>query len=269
MTELYLYKYFNPSGRFNRKTSRLDAIKKILIKNKIFIPSLELLNDPFELLINNQRNDTIGKSINQKGVLSFTTTFKNLLMWSHYSNGHKGIAIKFKIDLGKSNILKKVQYVKDIGELAILNSMLVKNSEWSYENEYRIITDESLKEITLQDLGLTIDSVIFGFKCTPRTKKEILEICFAAEIKTSEVRLRNDFSFIVTTPQTAEERFFNEAINKYYYEVFKDHIEDVHDEDSSDDYDPNEHIYTEAKASKEYIELLNKKETLKVEFGIS
>ncbi|MES2557205.1 MAG: DUF2971 domain-containing protein [Bacteroidota bacterium] len=105
------------------------------------------------------------------GVLSLTTENDNLLMWSHYSDSHKG----FCIGLDSSEIYKaiggmfgKVIHSDRFPEIPLFgdptNTMIeiltTKSTHWEYEEEYRltkaysaktshILPNEAFKEIIL------------------------------------------------------------------------------------------------------------------------
>ncbi|WP_186172056.1 DUF2971 domain-containing protein [Vibrio chagasii] len=143
------------------------------------------LNDPFELrpssdnvlesLSNVEINIGSGykPSYDDYGIISFTETYNNLLMWAHYANEHKGIVIEF--DLTKLNFNRYQSYpvfdnneedemfasdnpiIKELNEGQvqrvlynhnrpneqkyenILEHFLVKSDEWMYEKEHRVI----------------------------------------------------------------------------------------------------------------------------------
>jgi len=155
------------------------------------------LNDPFECLPTTEQvarlydrifkayqdngfdvkgNDLIGNQIrtsdsnfqyqythlfNKYGIVSLSSTYDNLLMWSHYTNQHKGIVIELDIKkLGLANKIchslistknttqpQKVRYNNN-REIVDLNSnsfnylfdaFFVKSKQWKYEKEYRIV----------------------------------------------------------------------------------------------------------------------------------
>ncbi|MFC6807110.1 DUF2971 domain-containing protein [Methylophaga thalassica] len=143
------------------------------------------LNDPFELrpssenILDKLSNVSV-KTVNEYkasyddyGVISFTETYNNLLMWAHYANDHKGIVIEFdlsklhfnsyqsyplfevdkndEIFAAKNPIIKtlnegslqKVRYSNrrpsEYGCDSILEHFLVKSDDWSYEKEHRAI----------------------------------------------------------------------------------------------------------------------------------
>lgn len=193
----YLYKYFNLWGSFKSGTKtirRLDVFKEILVRKEIFVPSLSMLNDPFELMVNEQHPVSIEKQI---GVLSFTSNESNILMWSHYSGSHSGAVIKFKVSEQsiQNEIFKKVHYIQKFEELKFFEERtLVKSSNWSHENEYRAIMGYNSKFESLSNLGLTIEGVILGSSCDTKTYNQIKEICFAYDFKHGKMELAADFT---------------------------------------------------------------------------
>lgn len=129
------------------------------LKKELKIHSDKLIKD-WSVLIGNFR------------VLSLTTKEKNLLMWSHYADEHKGVVIKFKQKLSLGNPIKvdyhngyqslnnffnmtfayiaikeihgknsevNVDNISNITVDTISKYLFMKMSEWSYENEYRIV----------------------------------------------------------------------------------------------------------------------------------
>lgn len=102
------------------------------------------------------------------GITCFSKNMKNLLMWAHYANSHKGICLGFDINentlhdfiLNSDNInlmLKKVIYREDRPHIKIFNdsnsnfskqfteAILTKDTIWRYEEEYRLIAHNKNK----------------------------------------------------------------------------------------------------------------------------
>jgi hypothetical protein len=120
------------------------------------------------------------------GLICFCDDPQHLLMWSHYSDGHKGIVIGFdpsKLNLGA---IDPVSYVSRRVELnppwqttghdrmkAIITS---KSDLWKYEGEYRVMLKlAGLKKRTLKNGAIgyfhafspaSIVKIIFGFRCS-------------------------------------------------------------------------------------------------------
>lgn len=91
---------------------------------------------------------------NHIGVLSLSESPKNLLMWSHYANSHKGFVIEFdstheffnrkKSQQDELRFIRKVEYSKlrpnfSLSELMNINDFLIKSDDWSYEQEWRML----------------------------------------------------------------------------------------------------------------------------------
>ena len=106
-------------------------------------------------------------------ICSFSKNYKNHLMWSHYADGYRGIVIGFQIDQSKY-LIDKVNY-DGLANFENLprgfdqeKSVFVnKRKDWSYEEEYRIITEK-------QDfINIKIKEIVFGVQ-TPEEDKVII-----------------------------------------------------------------------------------------------
>lgn len=199
-----------------------------LANDTITLVRPKCMNDPFDSLVmmwfneNNIRNinkdykkknsslhfASLAKSYQYYRIRSFcanTDTMKsdktipqNILMWSHYANGHKGICVKYRLkndfvgserstELDKPYVcLKKISYGEDpneivnlnVQEMTIANGFLRKDRNWSYENEVRLISYNADCEEDFIALPMKrnakIEAIYFGYKCT-ETEKEIVK----------------------------------------------------------------------------------------------
>lgn len=140
-------------------------------------PSLRLsqrcaLNDPFELSPDQDTLDKIledahredffqqiaeyasDEGFDDTGIISFTESYNNLLMWSHYADEHKGIVVEFDYHIlnthfnkviGLSSSLERVLYNRERHEIlphatSPKINLLTKSDDWIYEKEHRVIT---------------------------------------------------------------------------------------------------------------------------------
>jgi len=120
------------------------------------------------------------------GVLSLTPHPANFLMWSHYSDSHRGFVIGFDTKiLVKQNFatFSKVKYTDEIPIISVLemNSILMykliytKASPWAYEDEYRFTRImQPNSKITANPS--TLKTVHLGFNMPQKDKFEIIEI---------------------------------------------------------------------------------------------
>lgn len=169
-----IYKYFNANRGFNFLQAPL-----------IRVTNPHLLNDPFEFALTSEISKNIGSILEEDGgrklafrqyldhftsygILSFTKTHDNLLMWSHYADEHKGIVVEFDIPDNDPNSIfhlykskqnhlihsqmidykKKRVYDGDVNKGTIneikKHYLFSKSDEWIYEKEFRFGIDYRL-----------------------------------------------------------------------------------------------------------------------------
>lgn len=86
--------------------------------------------------------------LDQTGILSLATCWKNHLMWSHYANHHKGICIEFSSSVDVFRVALPITYVKELPVILrpsdstdelLRKALLTKAECWAYEQEWRVI----------------------------------------------------------------------------------------------------------------------------------
>jgi hypothetical protein len=152
----------------------------IFLNQRLYSASFRNLNDNFEgqflydFSKGNQRTRLNPVQQEHISICSFSKSFTNHLMWSHYADGHRGVVIGFEID----ELIYKIEKVcydgliicdelpKKFDELKKV--FLNKINDWKYEEEYRIITEK-------QDfINIQIKEVILGAE-TPEEDKIIIK----------------------------------------------------------------------------------------------
>jgi len=152
----------------------------------------------------------------QFGVFSVSETFKNILLWSHYSKSHEGFCVEFdckKLDkyfeinykkFGRVIARHKIKYSKsqpvlnpfkiESSEL-VLNSLIIKSKVWKYELEHRYICHDG------SDISVNIDEdiitkIYLGCKISEKNKNEIIETINIRNIKIKIIQcIRDEYSF--------------------------------------------------------------------------
>ncbi len=161
----YLYKYLDTGSEFNikiegmaglRNKNGFDALTEIL-NGEIFYSNIESFNDPFELKgVGFDGFETEDAIYKRAGYICLSGTCDNILMWSHYAGGHRGVCIElnciedaFYSD-GEAGRVIKVDYDDErvsIGAYNNVDQILKKMSRkakcWSYEEEYRVFNPSS------------------------------------------------------------------------------------------------------------------------------
>ncbi len=174
-----------------------------LIANRITLSHVSEMNDPFDSLFVSWfktlpraqerkyvHTPFLAKSYMYYRIRSFAATsklcksdsiFRNILMWSHYADGHKGICICYRLsrklydytDENKliKNSLCKISYVKRAPYLLknYINpkdAFLTKSSDWNYEKEVRLIsynpTTESKHSFIELDENSSVNCIYLG-----------------------------------------------------------------------------------------------------------
>jgi hypothetical protein len=118
---------------------------------RLKIARLDDLNDPFELWAVAQPDRRLRRAFRETkdemarryGVVCFSLSWHNPLLWSHYAEKHHGLALGFDVH---SEILKAVSYVEQRPVLKQINIevahwlLYTKYIDWQYEQEARIFT---------------------------------------------------------------------------------------------------------------------------------
>ena len=144
-----------------KSLENIEYIIDMVKSNRIYVPKVSQLNDPLEGICNmnfgfagcsyyvdtgtvHPHYDSVRNSY---GVLSLTTRKDSIVMWTHYAGGFNGICVEFE-NMGSFITAEPVTYTeelldsKKIGDsfdIIAYNSLRRKATEWSYEDEYRII----------------------------------------------------------------------------------------------------------------------------------
>jgi Protein of unknown function (DUF2971) len=132
-----------------------------LQKGRLKISTISSLNDPFEFSgaklatydlrrrFERFRTDLDGKV----GIISFARNWHNPVVWAHYAENHKGIAIGFnfeipdgvtgdqrlfKVEYGSTRLAANLNAESEGLDATLQRLSLYKFKHWSYESEYRM-----------------------------------------------------------------------------------------------------------------------------------
>ena len=187
-----------------RSLDKLEYILDILLNERLYCSTYESLNDPLEglfyTIINPlgtskklrqyKRIDDLPTYTSDLRICSLSNSFKDIQMWSHYANGHTGVAIEIDFENHADDAIK-VNYGNGLqkhGTTILAGStptdvLSYKTKNWEDEEEYRIITKDSYYPIQGR-----ITAVYFGVK-TEDSYKDLLKKSVPQGIKFSDTRL--------------------------------------------------------------------------------
>jgi hypothetical protein len=129
---------------------------KSLVEKRLKISRFDDLNDPFELIPYNLKNRqhrwalkaTRSQLGQNNGMLCFSSTWRDPVLWAHYAEKHQGLCIGFELPKRR---YERVQYVatrlpfpkffamEDIQVARVI--LYTKFDSWQYEKEVRVFTD--------------------------------------------------------------------------------------------------------------------------------
>jgi hypothetical protein len=144
---------------FTSEKYALDAISNQCLKLSL----IDDLNDPFELFAadlpdSESRKEALKFKNHMSarvGIICFSKNWKNPLLWSHYADRHKGVALEFQIkdDIALPVKYRKNRFLINLKEIAYNKRKvtkaeteglwLTKYKPWVYEKEIRIICTKS------------------------------------------------------------------------------------------------------------------------------
>lgn len=204
----------------------LNRVVDILDNHRLYLSDGKNFNDPFEITVTDKKNCKV-RHIEGLHILSLTNSFRNKLIWSHYTDSHKGVCLTVQVPnhlvypicysteriyedsdinniISSSTRITKKSVDKDFSPLSKNKKMAyIKDKKWLYEKEYRIVFDkEDESGLIHQDgkwfMSVKITNIYLGVnfhKNKTEIKKEIMEACNRNKIKIAQMIVSNsDYS---------------------------------------------------------------------------
>lgn len=144
---------------FDTKCSFKNSSAIVQSQNLAKIKRVFPNEDPSEIMAYTRKDltgeiDSFKNALRDFGILSLAEDEKDILMWSHYADDHKGVCIEFERtetnELGDPKATRKVAYTKSYPSMSVKsllsknghhNSLMrvlyTKSEHWSYEKEWR------------------------------------------------------------------------------------------------------------------------------------
>jgi len=201
--------------------------KKIITKNELWFSNPNKFNDPYDcntpidksnnintiknwlksIGIDNHKLDKLAekleknpnlieeetkKALSNLGVCCFSTIYDSILQWSHYSDYHKGLCLKFDITKDPDLFFVPIvvsykKFMRHYNHLLQSNNIVKyliepKFSDWSYESEIRIVKTRKLIKKNRNKRAFkykddALKEIIFGTKTTEVVKNKYKELC--------------------------------------------------------------------------------------------
>lgn len=145
---------------------------EIFENNQLYAAFYSQLNDPLEGHYDvNKENipqsviDKIRYGKHKTRVCSLSSESNNYLMWAHYADGGRGVAIGVNVTDDKQP--QRVIYSKQLPafkpEMKAEDILMYKHDLWTYECEHRVLTDGQYVKVEVKE-------VVLGSKMVERDK---------------------------------------------------------------------------------------------------
>jgi hypothetical protein len=186
MTSNIYYKY--------RSLANFKNFVDIILNSRLYAAPYFNLNDPMEGfysydegLINRELIAQIKGEKKKIKICSLSRNPNNTLMWSHYADSHKGVAIGVIVD--RKHELRKVTYngISHVRNAArngdhetAKNILSCKLEPWSYEEEERVFVTAKYVKVSIKELRL-------GSKMDNPTKQLIQSLILKIDPKISVI----------------------------------------------------------------------------------
>ena len=169
MRTYYKYLSFGADGTCQRNHT-LDVFEN----SRLYMPLYNQLNDPMEAFFESSdltsRQVIEIKSTKQAiRLCCLSKTYTDILMWSHYGDGHKGCCVEVVVQPNSSCIKKHINYTQAIlapigtsSHERSIDILSKKLQPWQYEREVRYLRDYSM--VNNEFLDIRIKKVYLGCK---------------------------------------------------------------------------------------------------------
>ncbi|NIG21186.1 DUF2971 domain-containing protein [Pantoea sp. Al-1710] len=169
---------------------KMSEIKNFFNKNNFGYANLPLdrrnLIKQDKSIVSKWVQDAKNKAVNSRGVLALSRDVNEILLWSHYADYHKGLAIELSLreDLDFFLGPRIIKYVDNYTPTNYLSDpegtvdaiLSKKHVKWEYEKEFRIYkTDSANIDISINPNA--IKSVYFGLKAKQSEIDDVRSIC--------------------------------------------------------------------------------------------
>ena len=153
-----------------RSIEDIYYVLDIVINKRLYATTFDAMNDPMEGIYTGQKHfssvelEALNKYRGAIKLCSLSRVHNNPLMWSHYTNGGRGVVIE--VDLSPEDIdICDVHYGEsfELQHDSLINKQLAKKVLlhkawfWHYEEEVRVFTDQKF-------IPVEVKRIIFGEK---------------------------------------------------------------------------------------------------------
>src|SRR5665648_765496 len=141
-------------------------------------------------------------------ICSFAAKFDSINMWSHYANSNKGFCVEYGLDSDHfKNMIFPVKYSGKIFDVTTIlknarrgntNNLysyvtaMHKSSDWSYEEEWRIILPIGMNYSSRNIQAPAITAIYLGSRISTENETKIIDIANKSGIECYKMKMSNE-----------------------------------------------------------------------------
>ena len=198
-----LYKY--------RTLHNFQFVLDIIVNQRLYAATYDSMNDPMEGFYTSNPNvpsdalASLEQMMKSLMICSLTPHKDNPLMWAHYADGARGIAIG--VEISGAEDVRNVEYESHSHLIANKSTSIeraksiltYKAGYWGYEDEVRVfIEDENY-------INVEVKEVVFGEKVDPDRKSLLKTIIQAVNSNINMIDWSPTMSYVHTEPVYSKE----------------------------------------------------------------
>ena len=177
------------------------GIDRVAYLNKLFTQFKSRHKDRKEIsqrlyspaVIEQEIRNHLNSAVDSTGVHSFATSPRNLLLWSHYADSHKGVCLVYETAKDLNTFVKAlpveyskyfpvIKYTQDIAGDLIRKAFLTKAIDWKYEKERRIFETKRAGHYMSYSPHALV-GLILGAKISPADEAMVQNVLVERESK--------------------------------------------------------------------------------------
>ena len=155
-------------------------------------------------------SESIPKYLSEFGIACFSIIpYINMPLWANYANNHKGVCLQYNTENDKDFFdgLSLIKYVEKLNQIEfniaenqhrIMDVFYLKDKNWNYEKELRLIKKEKGK---IKFKKNALRNIICGYKSDDKYIDKLITICKKRELEIGVYKMlkpekQNNVSFI-------------------------------------------------------------------------
>jgi hypothetical protein len=197
-----LYKY--------RTLHNFENVLDIIINQRLYAATFESMNDPMEGFYNLSENvgaddlEALESLMGQLKICSLTPHKNHPLMWTHYADGARGVAIGVAVTEDVNSVVyDSVSYLTADKKSNIERAKKIltyKAGWWKYEDEARVFVENS------SYIDVVVKEVIFGEKINPDQKSLLEKIISSVNPTIKLISWDNSMMYAYSEPVYSKEQ---------------------------------------------------------------